>query len=167
VIRERPRVGRVRVALAVLRRARKTVHMRVYIPASASDLAIQTSGQWEPAHAFAATDALAAAAPELDEDELAELAIDLAAEASALSLGSRLRVVIAADYSRADVALDPDAGPGAVILTGRLAPGAVACVFMDEEDAAADVAVAQGGDEDALERLGERSLLWYELGELS
>ena len=155
------RVGHARSGLA-----RKTCRMRVYIPATASDLAIQTSGQWEPAHAFAATDALAAAAPELDEDELAELAIDLAAEASALSLGSRLRVVIAADFSRADVALDPDAGPGAVVLTGRLAPGAVACVFMDEEDAVADVAAAQGGDEAATDRLGERSLLWYELGEL-
>jgi hypothetical protein len=141
--------------------------MRVYIPANASDLAIQTSGQWEPIHAFAVTDALTSAAAELDEDELAELAIDLAAEASALTLGSRLRVVIAADFSRADVALDPDAGPGAVVLTGRLAPGAVACVFMDEDEAAADVAAAQAGDEEAIERLGERSLLWYELGELS
>jgi hypothetical protein len=141
--------------------------MRVYIPANASDLAIQTSGQWEPVHAFAATEALADAAADLDEDELAELAIDLAAEASALSLGSRLRVVIAADFSRADVALDSDAGPGGVVLTGRLAPGAVACVFMDEDDAGDDVAAAQAGDEDALERLGERSLLWYELGELS
>ena len=141
--------------------------MRVYIPASASDLAIQTSGQWEPVHAFAVTEALMDAAPELDEEELTELAIDLAAEASAVGLGSRLRVVLAADFSRADVAADPEGGPGAVILTGRLAPGAVACVFMDEEDAAADVAAAQGGDEDALERLGERSLLWYELGELA
>lgn len=141
--------------------------MRVYIPASVSELAIQTSGQWEPVHAFAVTEGLMAGAPELDEDELAELAIDLAAEASALGLASRLRVVIAADFSRADVALDADAGPGAVVLTGRLAPGAVACVFMDEEDAAADVAAAQTGDGDALERLGERSLLWYELGELS
>jgi hypothetical protein len=141
--------------------------MRVYIPANASDLAIQTSGQWEPVHAFAATEVLADAAPDLDQDELAELAIDLAAEASALSLVSRLRVVIAADFSRADVALDPDAGPGAVVLTGRLAPGAVACVFMDEDDAADHVAAAQAGNEDALERLGERSLLWYELGELS
>lgn len=141
--------------------------MRVYIPANASELAIQTSGQWEPVHAFAVTEALTDAATDLDEDELAELAIDLAAEASALSLGSRLRVVIAADFSRADVALDPDAGPGGVMLTGRLAPGAVACVFMDEDDAEADVASAQGGDEVALERLGVRSLLWYELGELS
>lgn len=141
--------------------------MRVYIPGNVNDLAIQTSGQWEPEHAFAVTEALTSANPDLDEDELAELAIDYAAEASALESRSRLRCVIAADFSRADVALDPASGVAAVRVTGKLVPGAVACVFMDEDDAAADVAAAQAGDEEALERLDERILLWYELGELS
>jgi len=141
--------------------------MRVYIPANASDLAIQASGQWEPEHAFAVTEALTAAYPDLDEEELAELAIDYAAEASALVSRSRLRCVIAADFSRADVTLDPVSGPAGVRVAGKLAPDAVACVFMDEEDAAADVAAAQAGDEQALGRLEERTLLWYELGELS
>lgn len=141
--------------------------MRVYIPGTVAELALQTSGRWEPEHGFAVTEALTESAADLDEDELTELAIDFAAEASALEHGSGLRVVIAADFSRADVAPDPEAGPAAVRMTGRLAPGAIACIFMDEDDAAADVAAAQGGDDEALERLAGRSLLWFELGELT
>lgn len=141
--------------------------MRVYIPATVAELALQTSGKWEPVHGFAATEELAAAAPDLDEEELAELAIDYAAEASALTLGSSLRVVIAADFSRADVSRDPDGGLAAVTVTGKLQPSAVACVFMDEDDAGADLIAARAGDHDAIQRLEERSLLWYELGELT
>ncbi len=141
--------------------------MRVYIPATVTELALQTSGKWEPVHGYAATEELAAAAPDLDEEELAELAIDYAAEASAESLGSALRVVIAADFSRADVSRDPDRGLAAVTITGKLQPSAVACVLMDEDDAAADIAAARAGDHEAKERLEERSLLWFDLGELT
>lgn len=141
--------------------------MRVYIPATVAELALQTSGKWEPVHGFAVTETLTTAAPEFDEEELAELAIDYAAEASALTLGSTLRVVIAADFSRADVSLDPASGVAAVTITGKLAPSSVACVFMDEDDAAPDVAAARSGDHEALERLEERILLWFDLGELT
>lgn len=141
--------------------------MRVYIPATVADLALQTSGRWEPEHGYAVTEALTTAHPELDEEELAELAIDYAADASAFERGSSLRVVIAADYSRADVSLDPAAGPAGVTIAGRLLPSAIACVFMDEEDAAADIAAAKEGDDEARERVEERFLLWYDLGELA
>ena len=39
-------------------------------------------------------------------------------------------------------------------------------MFLDEDDAADDVAAARGGDEAALERLADRTLLWYDLAEV-
>lgn len=140
--------------------------MRVYIPASFDDLAVQTSGRWEPEVAFAVTDAWRHAAPDFDEEELVEAAIDAAAMASGIERGSRLRAVIAADMSRADVAPDPSVHPAALRLAGTLDPSAIACVFLDEDDAAADVVAARAGDEAAYERLAERSLLWFDLGEV-
>jgi len=139
--------------------------MRVYIPATVDDLALQTSGQWEPEHAFAVTEAWRDAAEDLDEDELAEAAIDAAAMESGLRLGSRVRAVIAADVSRADAALDPSVHPAAVRINGKLAAASIACVFIDEEQSAADVTAARAGDEAALDRLADRTLLWYDLAE--
>ena len=144
--------------------------MRVYIATNVDELSLHTAGQWEPGTAYAVTDTLRDEVPELDEDELAEAAIDAAAMASSLLRGSRLRAVIAADVSRADIApdpaVDPDAHPAAVRMAGRLERTAIACVFLDEEDAGADVAAMRGGDDAAYERLAERSLLWYDLGEV-
>lgn len=140
--------------------------MRVFIPATIDELALQTSGQWQPARAFAVTDALRDEEHDLDDDELVEAAIDAAAMVSGLELGSRLRAVIAADVSRADAAPDPATHPAAVTISGTLQASAVACVFLDEEDAAADVVAARGGDEAAYDRLAERILLWFDLGEV-
>lgn len=145
---------------------RHTGAMRVYIPATVDDLAFQTSGQWAPEHAFAVTEAWRDSSDDLDEDELAEAAIDAAAMESGIRLGSRLRAVIAADVSRADATTDPDVHPAAVRINGMLSTASVACVFLDEEDAAPDVIAAQGGDEAAFERLAERTLLWYDLAEV-
>ncbi|WP_291377555.1 hypothetical protein [Demequina sp.] len=140
--------------------------MRVYIPATVDELALQTSGQWEPQRAFAVTDLLREAIAALDEDELVEFAIDAAAMASALDGGSRLRAVIAADVSRADAVPDAVTHPAAVLVAGRLDPAAIACVFVDEEDAASDAKAAAAGDDDAAERLADRTLLWYDLAEV-
>ena len=140
--------------------------MRVYIPATVDDLALQTSGQWEPGLAFAVTEAWSDAADDLDEEELAEAAIDVAAMESGLERGSRLRVVIAADVSRADTVTAAETHPAAVRINGKLAPASVACVFLDEEDAADDLVAARAGDDEALERLADRSLLWYDLAEV-
>lgn len=141
--------------------------MRVYIPGTIADLALQTSGRWEPQEAFAVTDELRAAAPDLDDEELAELAIDYAADESAFSRNSPLRVVIAADFSRADVQSDSSRGIAAVSLAGKLAPSAVACVFLDEDEAGPDIELARTGDEEARERVDERFLSWFDLGELA
>ncbi len=140
--------------------------MRVYIPASIDELAVQASGKWEPQRGFSVTDALRDSAPELDDEELAEYAIDLAAMASVLDHSSRLRAVIAADFSRADVAPAAGEHPAALALSGRLDPASIACVFLDEDDAGGDVEAARGGDDEARERLAERSLLWYDLREV-
>ena len=140
--------------------------MRVYIPATMDELALQTSGQWEPQRAYAVTDVLRDAMPALDEDELTEFAIDAAGMASALELGSRLRAVVAADVSRADAVPDGATHPAAVRVAGRLDPTSIACVFVDEEEAAADAKATFAGDEDAAERLADRTLLWYDLAEV-
>jgi hypothetical protein len=42
----------------------------------------------------------------------------------------------------------------------------VVCAHVDEPAAAADVVEALTGDEDAVERLDERDLLWYDATEL-
>ena len=140
--------------------------MRVYIPATVDELALQTSGQWEPEFAYAVTDLLRDAEPELDDEELSEAAIDAAAMASACELGSRLRVVIAADVSRADAVPDSVVHLAAVRVAGRLDPSSIACVFLDEEEAEADTDAARNGDQDAAERLADRTLLWYDLAEV-
>lgn len=140
--------------------------MRVYIPATVDGLALQTSGQWEPGLAFSVTEAWRDSADDLDEDELAEAAIDAAAMESGLERGSRLRVVIAADVSRADTVTDPETHPAAVRINGKLSKASIACVFLDEDDAADDVVAARGGDDDALERLADRTLLWFDLAEV-
>ena len=105
-------------------------------------------------------------ADDLDEDELAESAIDVAAMESGLTLGSRLRAVIVADIPRGDVVVDPKVHPAAVRISGKLPKDSIACVFLDEDDAAADVVAARGGDEEAFERLAARTLLWFELAEV-
>jgi hypothetical protein len=104
--------------------------------------------------------------PALDEDELTEFAIDAAGLASALDLGSRLRTVIAADVSRADTVPDGATHPAAVRVAGKLDPALIACVFMDEAEAAPDAKAALGGDDDAAERLADRTLLWFDLAEV-
>jgi hypothetical protein len=104
--------------------------------------------------------------PALDEDELVEFAIDAAAMSSALEEGSRLRTVIAADVSRADAVPDAVTHPAAVLVSGRLDPASIACVFLDEEEAGHETKAAAAGDDDAAERLADRTLLWFDLAEV-
>jgi hypothetical protein len=140
--------------------------MRVFVPGSIDELRHYSSGHWEPERGYAVTERLLEISAYDDPDELAEQARDAAAEDSIVVLGSRLRLVGAIDLSRADVAPVPDAHPAAVTVAGRVMPDAIACFFLDEAEAAADARAAAGGDEDALERLEERDLLWYDVSEL-
>ena len=124
------------------------------------------SGHWEPERGYAVTERLMEISAFDDPDELAEQARDAAAEDSIVVLGSRLRLVVAIDMSRADVAPVPDAHPAAVTIAGRVMADSIACFFLDEPDAEADARAAAGGNEKALERLEERDLLWYDVSEL-
>lgn len=138
----------------------------MFVPGTVAELAHYTSGHWEPERGYAVTERLMEISAFDDPDELAEQARDAAAEDSIVELGSPLRLVVAVDYSRADVAPVPDAHPAAATLSGRVMADAIACVFVDEPDAASDARAAAAGDEEALERLEERDLLWYDVTEL-
>ena len=140
--------------------------MRVFVPGTIDDLRHYSSGHWEPDRGYAVTERLLEISAYDDPDELAEQARDAAAEDSIVVLGSRLRLVVAIDVSRADVAPVPDAHPAAVTVSGRVMADSIACFFLDEAGAEADARAAAGGDEDALERLEERDLLWYDVSEL-
>jgi len=140
--------------------------MRIFVPGTVSELRHYTSGHWEPDGGYAVTERLLDISVYDDPDELAEQARDAAAEDSIVVLGSRLRLVVAVDVSRADVAPVPDAHPAAVTLTGRVMADSIACFFLDEASAEEDARAAAGGDEAALERLEERDLLWYDVSEL-
>lgn len=141
--------------------------MRVYIPATVDDLPRCANGLWEPPIAYAVTQRLLAITASDDGDELAEIARDLAATASVVEAGSPLRVVVVAELTRAELEEDPEVHPAAVRMSGRIPASAIACAFVDEPQAAGDVRAAEGGDDDALERLDERELLWYDATELA
>lgn len=140
--------------------------MRVYIPATIDDLDSCANGKWEPTIGFAVTERLMAISAYDEDEEMAEQARDAAAAESVVEFGSPLRVVIAADYSRADVTEVPDAHPAAVALAGRVPGDAIACAFVDELAAYEDARQALAGGPDALERLEDHDLLWYDVSEL-
>ena len=101
-----------------------------------------------------------------DSDLLDEQARDAAALSSVTELGSPKRVVIVADCDRSQVTLVPQRHPAAVDVAGKVVTDAIACAFVDEDEAAEDAAAAATGDPAALDRLYERDLLWYNVGEL-
>ncbi|SEJ21299.1 DUF6912 family protein [Demequina mangrovi] len=140
--------------------------MRVYIPATVDDLPRCADGLWEPPVAYAVTERLLEIVASDDADELAEIARDVAARASVIEAGSPLRVVVVAELTRAECDADPEVHPAAVRVHGRIPASAIACAFVDEPEAAGDVSAAVGGDEDALDVLEERDLLWYDASEL-
>lgn len=141
--------------------------MRVYIPSTIQDLDHCTSGKWEPSVGFAVTERMLQISSLDDEEEIAEQARDAAAAESVIELGSPLRVVVVADYPRADVSEVPDAHPAAVALTGRVPAASIACVFVDDLAAYDDAKEALAGGTDALDRLEEHDLLWYDVTELA
>ncbi len=140
--------------------------MRVYIPATVGQLRDVASGSWEPGRGFAATDRMLEIAPQLDPDEIAEEVIHVAAMHSALALRSPLRVVVVADHPRPEVVAEPESHPAAVSIEGKVRLDSVACLFVDEPGAEPDVAGALVDDEAALDRLGDRDLLWYDVSEI-
>lgn len=115
---------------------------------------------------FAVTERLLEISSCEDTDEVAEQARDAAAIDSVVEAGSPLRIVIVADYPRTDVTPVPDAHPAVVSLVGHVPTDAVACAFVDDAAAAGDAKQALAGGVEALERLEDHDLLWYDVSEL-
>ncbi|ARD42203.1 DUF6912 family protein [Actinomyces gaoshouyii] len=146
--------------------------MRIYLPATAADLAADPI---TARRAHAATDSLAAALPDEDEEGLEVSASLCAADASVLLLSepgasglADRRVVIAADVD-ASVVRELEVGdevlPGTVELLAPVAWDDVAALLVDEPEARADVAAARTGDEEAFERAAQADLLWFDVSE--
>ncbi|WP_084077113.1 DUF6912 family protein [Demequina sp. NBRC 110057] len=141
--------------------------MRVYLPATFADLEQISRGLFTPERGYALTHRMLEISSLDDEEEIAEQVRDAAAWASVADLGSPLRVVIVADHPRADVEELPGDHPAAVAITGRVGLEEIACAFIDEPGAAAAVAAAVTGDEDARDSLDDHDLLWWGPGELA
>lgn len=146
--------------------------MRIYLPATLLELDARVG--LTPRVVHAVTRALRAAVPDEDEEGLEYLAQLLAADDSlallaGLPAGAQRRVVVAADVPDAviDALPDDDSAPSAVRLTATVGWDDVACAHVDEPAARADVAAAAAGDAEALERLEDRDLLWYDVSELA
>jgi len=141
--------------------------MRVYVPATPHALAASLEGSWTPTVGFAVTERLMEVSSHEDSDLLDEQARDAAALVSVTDLHAPRRVVIVADISRSQVTPAPARHPAAVDIAGTVPADAVVCAFVDEAEAALDAKMAAAGDPEALDRLYERDLLWYDAGELA
>ena len=154
--------------------------MRIYLPVTLLDVDAATPPPPRTARrshrrarrAHAVTPALRELFPDEDDEGL-EYAAQLAAADDSLELlGSaadapRLRVVLSADVDDGAVSALDDEIPSAVRAhrAGRRGPR-WSCAHVDEPAAADDVPQALTGDDDAVERLDERDLLWYDATEL-
>ena len=139
--------------------------MRCFIPLTVADLAADSPvGFSVGARVFAGTPALAAATGVEDEEELDHLALVTAGDYSALavSIGPARRVVVAAD-AELEAAENPEL-PSELRLAARLRWGDVVAIFLDDADAECDVRAA-GEDQDALDRLEDYELSWYDISE--
>ena len=146
--------------------------MRLYLPATAADLDDSTG--ITPRWAHAVTPALRAELPEEDDEGLEMTAMLAAADESVRRLAADgsvpRRIVVAADVPDTSVlppeVLDEDQLPTAVEVVTPVAWSRVVALHVDEAEAAADVAAAAAGDDDALERAADRDLLWFDVIEL-
>lgn len=146
--------------------------MRLYLPATATDLRQPTG--ITPRWAHAVTAALRAELPDEDDEGLEMTATLAAADESVRLLAADgsapRRVVVAADVPDDSVQIPEVLGeeqlPTAVEVVSPVTWDQVVALHVDEPEAAEDVRAAAAGDDDALERAAERDLLWYDVVEL-
>lgn len=141
--------------------------MRVYVPVDPGQIRQCVSGTWEPTTGYAVTPTLLDISASDDDEVLAEQVRDAAAADAVLELGSSRRAVVVVDYPRPDVTPLVGEHPAAVTLVGKVRPDAVVCAFVDEPAAEQDGKIAASGDAEALARLEERDLLWYDVSEIA
>jgi hypothetical protein len=146
--------------------------VRIYLPVTLLDVdSAGASGSVEVARAHAVTPALRELFPDEDDEGL-EYAAQLAAADDSLELveaapdAPRLRAVLSADVDESGVTVLAEEVPSVVALTAAVPWSAVVCALVDEPAAADDVVAALTGDDEAVERLDERDLLWYDATEL-
>ena len=157
--------------------------MRLYVPSTLAELDALSSATMtlEPRRAHAATPALVAELADEGVEDLEEVeyvAQLAAADDSLVAIAAGpavpwLRVVISVDVPDAVVRPvlegdgdDDDLAPSTVEITERVPGVKIVCVHVDEPDAAADIEAVMGGDDDAIERLADRDLLWYDATEI-
>jgi hypothetical protein len=160
--------------------------MRIYVPVTLEELATavvsRNATRWDlrarPAHAV--TPALRAALPDEDTEGLEYAAFLLAADDSltlvAAGSGVPLRAVVSLDVPDDAMAVGAwtEGSPSDVAVTRDLARVKVEAVHADEPEAAADVlavlAAVDADDDEALEqaveRVTDRDLLWYDPSEV-
>lgn len=145
--------------------------MRVYLPATAVDLAAATITARQ---AHAVTSALRQALPEEDEEGWETSATLCAADSSVWLLARQpasvadRRIVVAADIEdKAVRVLKPqeDVLPGTVEVLQDVPWNHVAALLVDDPQTEPDVSAARAGDEDALERAAQADLLWFDITE--
>lgn len=156
--------------------------MRLYVPSTLAELDALTTATMtlSPRRAHAATPALVAelADEEIDDLEEVEYVAQLAAaDDSLVAIASSpsvpwLRVVISVDVPDSAVrpvpaGEDDDLAPSAVEIATQVTGVKIVCVHVDEPEAAADIEAVMGGDDDAIERLADRDLLWYDATEIA
>jgi hypothetical protein len=146
--------------------------VRIYLPVTLLDVdPAGTSGSLDVARAHAVTTALRELFPDEDDEGL-EYAAQLAAADDSLELvgettdAPRLRAVLSADVDESTVTVLDEDVPSVVALSAPVPWSAVVCALVDEPAAADDVTAALTGDEEAVERLDDRDLLWYDATEL-
>lgn len=152
--------------------------MRLYLPASPSDLA---SPEITVRVASAVTPALAEALPEEDQEGLEHSAFLTAADLSALDLAAApdssgppvpaRRCVLAVEVSEPSWQGPPPQDlahlPSVCGLLGPLPWSALVSIHLDEEDVAATIAGLARAESDAWEELAERDMLWFDAAERS
>ncbi|WP_435300564.1 DUF6912 family protein [Timonella sp. A28] len=153
--------------------------MRLYVPATLDELdSVQGSViDLEPRRAHAATPALIAEyeAEGITDLEEVEYGAHLAAADDSLMLIAQRpdvpwqRVVLSVDVPDNAVEHVPAAAEtsvSAVDIATALAGVSIVCIHIDEPEAADDIQGVFEGKDDALARLAERDLLWYDSSEI-
>lgn len=141
--------------------------MRVYLPATVTDLAAESL---RPNVVHAVTAALRAELPG-EDDEMLELVAFLAAADDSIRLiqehgAAPRRVVLAADLPAQELSEPgPDALETVRVPRHAIQWAAVVSIHIDEPTAADRVAAAAAGDDEAFDALGEQDLLWYDVTE--
>jgi hypothetical protein len=152
--------------------------VRLYVPATLDELDTLTGPDAAlagPRRAHAVTPLLSGLLPDEDEEGWEFAAQLMAADDALVLLASRpqaptLRLLVTVEVADSAVDVTPAAEDEPVSLVTLVEPldlDDVVCALVDEPAARSEVVLALDGDDAALDALGERDLLWYDVSELT